>query len=101
MSIYVAQTALNYIMTVKNAVTGLPIDLTGSTVLIKAKKPSGAIVSYSATITDAVNGVAEYQVQSGDIDITGQWNFWAHVTFPDSTVAMGSVHREVVLPEGQ
>jgi hypothetical protein len=57
-------------VTCKDNDTGLPINLTGATVNLqwKQQNSAGTFVSMAMTIVDAVNGIAEYQFLSTDIE---------------------------------
>ena len=51
---------------------GTPRDLTNSTVKLEYKINGGTKVSESATITNATSGIAEYQMDSGELAPSGQ-----------------------------
>ena len=55
---------------------GNAFNLTGYTVKFKIRKRGSASTykSFTCTVTDAANGVAKYQVQSGDFDSADQYN---------------------------
>jgi hypothetical protein len=53
--------------TLKDRATGNPIDLTGATVRIRWRGNDGVVVTKTATLFDAENGVISYQFQTGDI----------------------------------
>lgn len=95
-NVFKNQTKLDIILTTK-------LDLTdASTVLIKYKKPSGILGSWVATIDDIIEGVIKYTVMSStDINETGYWVIWAHVTFNDLTYIAGKPVNMVVDNEGQ
>ena len=92
--IYVNQTALTIELDTNE-------DITGSTCLIKYRKPSGTEGSWSATITDATNGIIEYEVSADDIDEAGRWVFWAYVTFSNGTKLPGEAVIEEIYEEGE
>lgn len=75
-------------------------DITGATCLVKYKKPNGYIGSWTGTITDAANGIYEYDIQAGDIDVKGIWKYWAYVTFSDGEVGIGRPRKLEVRDEG-
>jgi len=54
-------------VTCKDDDTGTAIDLTGSTVQLQWKDRSGTFVEKTMTVTDAANGVAEYQFAAGEL----------------------------------
>jgi len=73
--IYKGQTALTIELTVG-------VDITNATALVKYKKPSKITGSWTATITDTINGVIKYDISNADdIDESGNWTFWADITF--------------------
>lgn len=47
--------------------TGAAIDLTGATVRARWEDADGVMQTYVMTIADAVNGIATYQFQTGEI----------------------------------
>lgn len=67
------------------------IDLTGSSVKIKWAKPDGTTGEAPATITDAVNGLVEYQPPQPNTvqDDNGVYTFWAFVTAGNGRTAPG------------
>jgi len=92
--IFVGQTALSII-------ADLSEDITGATCLVKYKKPSGTLGSFSATITDAENGIISASPESeSDIDEPGRWVVWGYVTFADGSVIAGEPEEMMVYPEG-
>lgn len=54
-------------VTCKDNDTGAAINLTGATVLLRWMDKTGATQSKTMTVTDAANGVAEYQFAAGEI----------------------------------
>lgn len=94
--IYKGQTKLEIILNTS-------LDLTGvSTSLIKYRKPSGETGEWVASIVDTVKGIIRYIVQSStDIDETGLWVLWAHVTYPDTTTIIGKPTEIFVKNEGE
>ncbi len=79
------------------------VTLTGSTLLIKYIKPSGgAVGSFSATINGSDASKMYYDTTSvSDLDQSGAWRFWAHVTFADATIGIGKVKVQTIKAEGQ
>jgi hypothetical protein len=77
-------------------------DISGATsVLIKYKKPSGTLGSWTATTITAATGVIGYEPAGPDtLDEVGQWTIWAYVTFSDSRVAAGEPVTMQVNKEG-
>lgn len=77
------------------------VNLTGATCLIKYKKPNRKIGQWSATVNGSDNTKMDYEVvDKYQLDVHGLWNFWAHATFPDSSVGIGSVVSQEIKEEG-
>ncbi len=93
--IHVGQTALTFMVTVSQDITG------ADPVLIKYIKPSGTTGSFTATITDALTGEITYAVVADDIDEYNIWTFWAHITFANGKVAAGEASKIKVFKEGE
>ncbi len=66
-------------VTCKDDDTGVVIDLTGSTVKLKWLDAADALQTKTMTITDAVNGIAEYQFLAADLTGT-QLKFEVEIT---------------------
>lgn len=93
--IYKGQTALTIILT-------CGADITGATAKIGYKKPSGITGTWDATITDAINGVIQYEIQSAnDIDESGRWTFWAEITFAAGTWLPGEAVTKFIYEKGE
>lgn len=93
--IYSGQSALTIRLTTNQDITG------ASAVLIKYKKPSGVTGYWTAAITTAATGVISYTMaDTSQLDETGKWTFWAHVTFSDGKVAPGEPIEKWVYDEG-
>lgn len=94
--IHLGQTALSFIATVSQDITG------ADPVLIKYIKPSGATGSFAATITDASTGEITYSVvDADDVDGYNNWILWAHITFSDGKKAAGKAFQVKVFKEGE
>lgn len=52
---------------------GAPWDLTGATVTVLLKAPSGAITTLTATVDDAAGGLAHADNATGDLSERGTW----------------------------
>lgn len=50
---------------------GTPINITGYTLVLEVKKPTGDVLTKTATITDAVNGLAVFSLASTDLNFPG------------------------------
>ena len=59
---------------------GAAVDLTGATVNLHYRIASGTVKTAAMTLTDAVNGVAEYQFATGDLDAGGIFDYEVQVT---------------------
>ena len=57
----VSDKGLILILTIKDNKTQAAVNLTGATVLLRWKLGTGAVTESALTITDAVNGVVQYQ----------------------------------------
>lgn len=58
---------------------------------IKYKKPDGEVGRFKAGVIDKDKGIIVYDVIAKDeIDISGNWFFWAYVTFKDGRSAAGT-----------
>jgi hypothetical protein len=78
------------------------VDITGSTVRqIKYRKPSGQTGNWTALSEDDALGIIYYDVQTGDINESGNWVIWAYVTFSDSRSAPGEIIKVKVYEEGE
>ncbi len=66
-------------VTCKDDDTGVVIDLTGSTVKLKWLDAADALQTKTMTITDAVNGVADYQFLANEL-IETQMKFEVEIT---------------------
>lgn len=66
-------------LTFRDRVTKVLQNLTGTTVTLRWKIESGAKVERAMTITDAVNGVAEYQFATGELT-PGTFQYEATIT---------------------
>ena len=66
-------------VTCKDDDTGVVIDLTGSTVKLKWLDAAGALQTKTMTITDAVNGVVDYQFLATEL-ISTQMKFEVEIT---------------------
>lgn len=63
----------------------LNADVTGATVVAKLRRVhQTTVMSKTMTVTDATNGLAEYQWVSGDTDVPGQYLVEVLVTFSGS-----------------
>lgn len=78
------------------------VDITGATVTeIKYQKADGTTGTWTATIEDALTGVIYYDVTGTDeLDVLGDWQFWAWVTFSDGRSAPGEPFTKKIYAEG-
>lgn len=65
----------------------IDVDITGyEKVEIRYEKPNQIRGAFPAQVEEVETGKVYYDVEStGDLDDTGQWNFWVHVEFLDGT----------------
>jgi len=79
------------------------VDLTSATLAIKYMTPKGGTPgSWVATINGSDNSKMYYDADSAnDLDAHGEWTFWAHVTFADGTIGIGSAVKQIIKHEGQ
>ena len=62
-------------------------DLTGATAVAKIRRlHDDTTMTKNLTITDAPNGIAEYQWQAGDTDTAGTYHVEAVVTFAGGSI---------------
>jgi uncharacterized protein YfaS (alpha-2-macroglobulin family) len=68
--------------------TGTPVDLTNASVSFQLYPVSEttATVDSSATVTDAQNGIVEYQWQTGETDTAGYYNAVFKVEYQSGTI---------------
>lgn len=66
-------------------------DISGyDTAELRFIRPNKTTSFFSATVTDAVNGIIEYDVvNESDIDMAGDWVFYAKINYLDGTVGYG------------
>jgi len=93
--IYVNQTALRLQLYV-----GTDVD-TALSLKIKYTKPDSETIYEFIALepTDAVKSIY-YDFQEGDLNVAGQWIFWAYVTFSDGRSAPGEPVKIRVWEEG-
>lgn len=74
------------------------IDLTGATLSIGFKKPSGDIFYQNATISGTDNDVIEYNLLITDtfLNEVGTWTIWSHSVFTDGRIAYGEPEKLIV-----
>jgi len=93
--IYKDQTSLQIKLTTN-------VDLSdATTLLIKYEKPDGTLGSFTASVSDASEGIIYYNVVTDDLDLEGDWKFWAYVTFSDGRSAPGEVIKQHIYLEGE
>ncbi|MDC7225218.1 MAG: hypothetical protein PQJ61_00475 [Spirochaetales bacterium] len=77
-------------------------ELSGADVcLLKYRKPSGIEGSFPLTVEDELQGILRYNVQNGDLDESGWWCFWAHITFIDGRYSPGDPVEVFIGEEGE
>jgi len=64
-----------------------PIDLTGASVKLHMKSVDNTLkINASMTITDAINGIVQYDWQAGDTDTVGTYFVEFQVTYSDGAI---------------
>ena len=67
--------------------SGTAISLTGASVRFHMKALDGTVkVDAAMTVTDNLNGVVQYDWQTGDTDTVGSYSVEFEVTYGDSTI---------------
>lgn len=92
MKIYVGQSNLTLSMITNVALTGV------TTALIKYKKPDSNEGSWTGTVN---NTLVEYVFSNGDIDVSGTWTVWVHITFTNGKVSIGEPTTFEVYNQGE
>lgn len=87
-AVFVGQ-QLKIIWTLKDAVTGAVIDLTGETVKVLTRKPDGTETTENAEIEDAPAGQASY-TWAADVLTKGEW---AAKPYLEGSKTPGTVYR--------
>lgn len=77
-------------------------DLTGATVQMVFRKPSGTIVKRGATIVSANTGDLKWNGSAGDnlFDIDGNWSVWLEIDYADSTKSFSKTTKIPVFNPG-
>ena len=65
---------------------GAAVNLTGATLKLHYRIAGGTVKTAAMTVTDAVNGVAEYQFATGDLDAGGTFDYEVQVTDSGSKI---------------
>lgn len=76
---------------------GAAFAITGSTIVARFRKSSGAI-QRTCTITNGAGGVCEYVTITGDIDADGPWSVQITITTASSQVWHSDWHNFTVYP---
>lgn len=78
------------------------VDLTGAEgCLLKYRKPDATEGTFPLTIEDELGGILRYNASTGDLDQSGWWTLWAHITFLGGQTAPGEAVRLYVAEEGE
>jgi len=76
-------------------------DITGASVKkIKYITPDKTTGEKDATVEDAVNGIIYAHFPKTETDISGNWIFWAYITFNDGKSAPGEPITRFFYDEG-
>jgi uncharacterized protein YfaS (alpha-2-macroglobulin family) len=65
---------------------GVAANITGSTIALHLKKPSGTITTKTGTIVSGSAGTWSYSWQTGDIDEAGTWWVEVQVTYSNGKI---------------
>ena len=95
--IYIGQTALEIQITVKDD-DGL-INLTGTTVVLKLRKPNSNIITLNG-FTTALSVITYTVTDDSILDIAGDYSVWPVVTFASGKKAAGTPVKFSVYSEG-
>ena len=68
--------------------------------IIKYCKPNGIVGEFAAAVADTAHGVIFHECIEGDLDMSGWWSFWAHITFADGRTAAGEAAKVYIWHEG-
>jgi BppU N-terminal domain len=69
--------------------TGLPVDITGATVVLKFRAAGDSVVlsTLSGTVTEGINGAVVFSWPEGALDVdSGDYEGEIEVTFADTTI---------------
>lgn len=80
--------------------TNISIDV-GDTLTIKGKRPDDSTFQWVCTVIDFETGLIEYKVQTGDLDVVGEYVAWAHISDVGGDVAAGYPFNFTVKTEGE
>lgn len=63
-----------------------PANITGATLAIHLRKPSGSVVTKTGVIVSGTAGTWSYTWLTGDLDVEGNWTCEVQVTFSDGSI---------------
>lgn len=66
--------------------SGTAVNLTGATLALHLKKPSGASVTKAGTIVSPTAGTWSYTWVTGDLDEAGKWTVEVQVTYSNGRI---------------
>lgn len=95
--IYEGQTAVKITVTTD-------VDITGVTPILKYKKPSGTLGSFTTNINvvSIEEGVFSWvPADANALDEVGTWTFWAYVTYTGGDVAAGEPFCVEIYKQGK
>lgn len=90
--VYINQTNLTISLDTGETLTNV------TTALIKYKKPDGTSGQWTAT---ASGQSVSYAVSAGNLNVSGRWTIWAHITFANGKTSIGEPSVLTVYQEGQ
>lgn len=65
---------------------GIPANISGSTLELHLKKPSGTVLTKTGTLVDGTNGTWSYQWITGDLNEAGSWWGEPQVTYSNGRI---------------
>lgn len=71
------------------------------TAYISFIRPNKTTGQFEATIPNPSNSIVEYQIEAGDIDISGDWRFFAEIDYLDGRKGFGVPFIVTVKEPGQ
>ena len=78
---------------------GVACVLTGGSVLLRYKTPTGLTGQWTAIIDNSIGGIVHYDLQGVGNNEAGKWIVWAEATLADSSVLVtGATTIEVCEP---
>jgi len=96
-NIFEGQTALKIKLTCNQDISG------ALTKEIRARKPDGTLVNFTALVSNATIGIIYYDLTTSAVialDQPGLWTFWSYIQFADGREGYGDAVEQLVFAEG-